>query len=95
MTVEQDAASAVAANASTFLIAYLEAASTASAVAVSVSVFVRACFEAAPAASAESVKAFYDGIVGSGTVRMLAMLQPHGVSLVSPDVDTAHIPVEQ
>ncbi|KAL0029243.1 hypothetical protein WJX79_005154 [Trebouxia sp. C0005] len=30
-----------------------------------------------------------------GTARMLAMLQPHGVCLVSPDVDTAHIPLER
>lgn len=42
----------------------------------------------APASAASSSHA-------KGTVRMLAMLQPHGVSLVSPDVDTAHIPVEQ
>ncbi|KAL0046963.1 hypothetical protein WJX82_003119 [Trebouxia sp. C0006] len=30
-----------------------------------------------------------------GTAHILAMLQPHGVCLVSPDVDTSHIPVEQ
>ncbi len=73
----------------------LEAASTASAVAVSVSTFVSAYLEAASAVSAESGKAFYDGVAGSGTASMLTMLQPHGVSLVSPDVDTSHIPVEQ
>ena len=76
-------------------LALLEAASTASAVAVSVITFVSAYLEAASAASAESGKAFYDGIAGAGTTRMLAMLKPHGVSLVSPDVGTSHIPVDQ
>lgn len=51
--------------------------------------------DAASAAPAETGKPSYDGTAGSGTARMLAMLQPHGVCLVSPDVDTAHIPLER
>jgi len=64
----------------------------ASAVAASVVTCLSAYYDVA---SAESGKASYDAAAGSGAARMLAMLQPHGVSLVSPDVDTAQIPVEQ
>ena len=88
-------ASAVAASVDILFSAHLEAASAARDVAVSASTFVSAYFDAVSAASAECGKAFYDAIAGSGTARILAMLQPHGVSLVSPDRDTAQIPLEQ